>query len=116
MANKQMDMRKVKQIFKLYNEGVSKREIGSRPKISRNTVTKYIAFFKRYRSTNYEVSKMTLEELQKLFKFDQSLKVVFDIRHEKLPLIQFTQMNQPLATSISPDPGFSWNVGLAYNF
>ena len=27
MANKQIDMRKIKQIFKLYSEGVSKRKI-----------------------------------------------------------------------------------------
>lgn len=41
---------------------------------------------------------------------------LFGIGHKKLPLFLSTQMNQPLATSISPDPGFSWNVGLAYNF
>jgi len=58
MANKQIDMRKVKHIFKLYSEGVSKRQISSRLGISRNT----------NRLTNYEVSEMTLEELHKLFK------------------------------------------------
>ena len=40
----------------------------------------------------------------------------FGIGHEKLPLFLSTQMNQPLATSISPNPGFSWNVGLSYIF
>jgi len=74
MANKQIDMRKVKQIFKLYSEGVSKRQISSRLGISRNTITKYISFFKRYRLTNYEVSAMTLEELDRLFKSDQKPK------------------------------------------
>jgi len=46
MANKQIksEMRKVKQIFKLYREGVSKRRISSRLGLSRNTITKYIAF------------------------------------------------------------------------
>lgn len=38
------------------------------------------------------------------------------IGHNKLPLFLSTQMNQPLVTSISPDPGFSWNVGLSYTF
>ena len=71
MANKQIDMRKVKHIFKLYSEGVSKRQISSRLGISRNTITKYIAFFKRYQLTSYEVSAMTFEELDKLFKSDQ---------------------------------------------
>ncbi len=74
MANKQIDMRKVKQIFKLYSEGVSKRQISSRLGLSRNTITKYIAFFKRYQLTSYEVSAMTLEELHKLFKSDQKPK------------------------------------------
>nr|WP_223308408.1 helix-turn-helix domain-containing protein [Maribacter polysiphoniae] len=44
-------MRKVKQIFKLYSEGVSKRRISSRLGLSRNTIIKYIAFFKRGLST-----------------------------------------------------------------
>ncbi|SFW77180.1 Homeodomain-like domain-containing protein, partial [Sinomicrobium oceani] len=48
MANKQIEMRKVKKIFKLYSAGVSKRRISSQLGISRNTVSKYIAFFQRY--------------------------------------------------------------------
>ncbi|WP_257212867.1 HTH domain-containing protein [Maribacter sp. 4U21] len=45
-------MRKIKQIFRLHREGVSKREISSGLGISRNTITKYIAFFRRYQTTN----------------------------------------------------------------
>jgi len=45
MANKQIDMRKIKQIFKLYSEGVSKRQISLQLGLSRNTITKYIDFF-----------------------------------------------------------------------
>ncbi len=41
---------------------------------------------------------------------------VFGIGHAKLPLFLSIQMNQPVVTSISPDPGFSWNVGLSYTF
>ncbi len=74
MANKQIDMRKIKQIYKLYNEGVSKRKISLVTGLSRNTVTKYIDFFKRYKLTNYEVTAMTLEELNRLFKSDQKVK------------------------------------------
>ncbi len=67
MANKQIGMRKIKKLFKLYTEGVSKRKISSGLNISRNTVTKYIDFFKAYKLTYYEVSAMTLEELHTLF-------------------------------------------------
>ena len=74
MANKQIDMRKIKQIFKLYSEGVSKRQISLQLGLSRNTITKYIDFFKRYQLTSYEVSAMTLEELNRLFKNDQKGK------------------------------------------
>lgn len=74
MANKQIDMRKIKQIFKLYSEGVSKRQISLQLGLSRNTTTKYIDFFKRYQLTSYEVSAMTLEELDRLFKTDQKGK------------------------------------------
>jgi len=68
MANTQIDMRKIKQIFKLYSEGVSKRKISLIIGLSRNTITKYIDFFKRYSLTSYEVSAMTHEELSNLFK------------------------------------------------
>ncbi|MEE9362733.1 MAG: ATP-binding protein [Cellulophaga sp.] len=37
-------MRKVKNIFKLYPEGLSKRKISSQTSISRNTVSKYIDY------------------------------------------------------------------------
>lgn len=60
-------MRKVKKLFKLYTEGVSKRQISIQLGLSRNTVAKYIAFFQLYKLTNYEVSAMTLEELHRLF-------------------------------------------------
>ena len=74
MANKQIDMRKIKQIFKLYSGGVSKRQISLQLGLSRNTITKYVDFFKRYQLTSYEVSAMTLEELNRLFKTDQKGK------------------------------------------
>ncbi len=74
MANKQIDMRKIKQIFKHYTSGTSKRKISLQLGLSRNTVTKYIEFFKRYRLTSYEVEQMSLEELYRLFKADQKPK------------------------------------------
>ncbi|MBC31809.1 MAG: hypothetical protein CMH48_13315 [Muricauda sp.] len=40
MANKQIDMRKIKRIYELYTSGVSKRRISKQLGISRNTLTK----------------------------------------------------------------------------
>jgi transposase len=74
MANKQIDMRKTKLIYKLYTSGTSKRGISQQLGISRVTVRKYIEFFRRYRFTAYEVEKMTLEELHNLFKDGQKRK------------------------------------------
>ncbi|MBW8202117.1 HTH domain-containing protein, partial [Muricauda sp. W52] len=51
MANKQIDMRKTKLIYKLYTSGTSKRGISQQLGISRVTVRKYIEFFRRYRFT-----------------------------------------------------------------
>jgi len=44
MANNQIEMRKVKKLFKLYTQGVSKRQISIQLGLSLNTVSKYIAF------------------------------------------------------------------------
>lgn len=74
MANKQIDMRKAKRIYKLYGEGDSNRRISKELGISCNTVAKYIEFFKCYRLTLYEVSEMTLEEIYRLFKAGQKPK------------------------------------------
>ena len=74
MANKQIDMRKAKRIYKLYGEGDSNRRISKELGISCNTVAKYIEFFKCYRLTLYEVSEMTLEEIHRLFRADQKPK------------------------------------------
>ncbi|KAA1243101.1 hypothetical protein [Aquimarina sp. RZ0] len=74
MANHQIEMRKIKKIFKLYTEGVSKRKISSQLPVSRNTVTKYIAFFKQYTFTYSEISAMNLEELHLLFHSKEKQK------------------------------------------
>ncbi|TSD99860.1 helix-turn-helix domain-containing protein, partial [Aquimarina algiphila] len=41
MANTHLDMRKIKQLYRFYTQGVSKRKISKRLGISRNTVRKY---------------------------------------------------------------------------
>lgn len=74
MANKQIDMRDIKKIFKLHTEGVSKRKISSQLGLSRNTVTKYIAFLKRYQLTYDEVLALSIEELHRLFHSQEKSK------------------------------------------
>lgn len=74
MANQRIEMRKVKRLFKLYTEGVSKRTISVQLGLSRNTVSKYIDFFSTYQLTAYEVEQMSVEELQALFLSGQKPK------------------------------------------
>lgn len=40
----------------------------------------------------------------------------FGVGHNDWPFFLSTQLTQALATNISPNPGFKWNVGLSYNF
>ncbi|WPP50996.1 IS21 family transposase [Catalinimonas niigatensis] len=74
MANQRIEMRKIKRLFKLYTEGVSKRTISVQLGLSRNTVSKYIDFFGSYQLTAYEVEEMSVEELQTLFLSGQKPK------------------------------------------
>lgn len=41
---------------------------------------------------------------------------ILGIGHNKFPLFLSMQMNKTLTTTISPDPGFQWNISLAYSF
>ncbi|MEH6703466.1 MAG: helix-turn-helix domain-containing protein, partial [Galbibacter orientalis] len=66
MANTQLDMRKIKQIFRLYTEGVSKREISKRLGVSRNTVKKYIHLLSTSGFTSEELNELLLEDLRLL--------------------------------------------------
>lgn len=67
-------MRKTKRIFQLYSQGISKRQISLKLSVSRNTVAKYISFFKRYKLTAYKVKEITLEEQDTLFKSEEKPK------------------------------------------
>jgi len=68
MANHQIEMQKIKTLFRLHTQGVSKRKIILQLCLSRNTVTKYIDFFTVYKITSEEVDLMTVEELNALFR------------------------------------------------
>ncbi len=67
MANKVLEMRKIKKIFKLYCQGESKRKISLQLGVSRNTVNKYLLLFNKYKLSYYEVEQMSIEELMRLF-------------------------------------------------
>lgn len=67
MANKKIDMLHLKQLLRLYTQGVSKSKISKQLGLSRNTVKKYINLFHEHRFTYDELSELSSEELEDLF-------------------------------------------------
>lgn len=41
---------------------------------------------------------------------------ILGFKHTKLPVMLSTQMNETIITTLSPNPGFKWNVSLSYGF
>jgi len=67
MANKAINMSKVRQIIKLYGQNMGKKKIGLRLGMSKNTVKLYIEQFRALKTTQEEVRGLTDYELNKLF-------------------------------------------------
>ena len=67
MANKNIDMSKLRQIIKLYCQKQGTRTIRDATGISRCTVQKYIAQFQGLKTPWDELSKLTDPELEALF-------------------------------------------------
>lgn len=67
MANKTISMSKVRQIIKLYSQGIGKKKIGNRLAVSKNTVKQYIITFIKLKMPWDELAKLTDFELNKLF-------------------------------------------------
>lgn len=67
MANKPITMSKVRQIIKLYIQGIGKKKIGMRLGMSKNTVKLYIDSFYGLKRTWDELCKLDDFELNKLF-------------------------------------------------
>jgi transposase len=67
MANKSISMRRVRQIIKLYNQGIGKKKIGTRLGMSKNTVKLYIETYYSLKITWDELSRLDDFELNKLF-------------------------------------------------
>ncbi|WP_281989279.1 helix-turn-helix domain-containing protein, partial [Aquimarina aggregata] len=72
MANTHLDMRKIKQLYRFYTQGVSKRKISKRLGISRNTVRKYLDLLIKSKLTSEEVDALTFEELRILLDIDHT--------------------------------------------
>lgn len=71
MANKTISMSKVKQILKLYSQGIGKKRIATRLAVSKNTVKEYIITFIKLKIPWEELFKLTDFELNKLFHPDE---------------------------------------------
>lgn len=67
MANKTIQMSKVRQILKHFTQGQSKKQISLITGCSRNTVKKYLKKFAREELTFEAVNAMTDQELNVLF-------------------------------------------------
>jgi len=68
MANTVIDMRNIKRIFQYYTEGVSKREISKRLKVSRNTVKKYVSLLIKSKLTSEEIDTLSYQDLYAMVK------------------------------------------------
>lgn len=67
MANKRIDMLNIKQLLRLYTQGVSKIKISTQLGISRNTAKKYIGIFHEHRLTYEELLELSDDDLLDLF-------------------------------------------------
>jgi len=67
MANKTIDMNKIRQILRMHTQGKSKLLISEQSGVARNTVAKYILQFIQLRTTAEEINKLSDHELNKLF-------------------------------------------------
>jgi len=69
MSNKLIIMSKVRNIIRLYTEGVSKKAIGARVGLPRNTVKKYIRLFLASGKTLEEIEAINDSDLEQMFLF-----------------------------------------------
>ena len=67
MANKIIDMSKIRQILRLYTQGESKLKISELSGVARNTLKKYIKRFISLGLTQDDVETMSDEHLDQLF-------------------------------------------------
>lgn len=84
MANKPIRMGKVRQVIKLYCQGIGKKSIAKRLGVSKNTVKQYISLFMGMHTTWEALSNKTDYELNNLFHppqetvINERVKVLYD--------------------------------------
>lgn len=71
MANKTIDMSKIKQILRLFTQGKSKVFISQQTGVSRNTVKRYIRRFLQEKLTFEDLTRLTDAELEVMFGSSQ---------------------------------------------
>jgi transposase len=89
MANKAIEMIKVRQILRLYEQGHSKVQISVLTGVARNTLKRYLRKFIAGQYTFEQVSSLNDHELEMLFGNDEEPKVDprFDVLQKLLPEI-----------------------------
>lgn len=84
MANKIIDMRKVRKVITLYHQGKSKVFISKYLSLSRNTVKKYVALYQLLNLSIEDIRQKSDSELEELFSNNKTvnpstkLKAVYD--------------------------------------
>ena len=67
MANERLGMTKVRQIIRLWHEGISRRNIADALGISRDSARKYVALFEMSGISYSDVDQMTNIDLNRIF-------------------------------------------------
>ena len=65
MANQRINMMQIRQVYRLYSQGVSRVQISKRLLLSRNTVKKYISLFKQEGIDNEALQSLSDSDLGK---------------------------------------------------
>jgi len=78
MANTHLDMRKIKKLYRLHTQGVSKRKISKQLGVSRNTVRKYIGILIKSKLTSEEIDSLNTEDLRLLLQIDETISTRHD--------------------------------------
>ena len=78
MANKPINMSKIRHVLRLYTQGLSKLQIAFHAGVSRNTLKKYIKEFVKSKLTYEEINELSDKDLEELFVYRNELKPASD--------------------------------------
>jgi transcriptional regulator with XRE-family HTH domain len=74
MANKSINMNKLRQILRLHSNGISKLQIAEQTGVARNTIKKYLKEFESSALSFAEVNALCDKDLEDLFVKPISIK------------------------------------------